>query len=254
MISQLYREQREALLTPFDQGRANGDEPVPACPGWTTGDLVRHGAGLGQDWLTARLEVYASAEWTNDQVARFADQSVAEVAERWRAMGPDMEALLDDMAGADGLPEAVTTVVGRFPISTFGPGIVVDLTLHVADLHAALDLASPIPQSTLETCNRIMSGGLRGVWAANPELASVTLQATDGGQELALTGPGPDTVTGSGSTYDLFRSLGGRRTTAQIRALDWRGPDAAVDQVVAHLVVPFFAAPTTESEALTPAA
>ena len=60
MFGTLYLEVAQAVRTVIDAHDAQGDEPVPTCPGWTVRDVVAHLAGLADDWLTGNLEVYAS--------------------------------------------------------------------------------------------------------------------------------------------------------------------------------------------------
>ena len=39
---------------------AHCDTPVPACPGWRVHEVIAHLAGLCEDWVSNRLDGYAT--------------------------------------------------------------------------------------------------------------------------------------------------------------------------------------------------
>ena len=61
--------------------------PVPSCPAWSVRDAVAHLSGLCEDWVDHRLDGYASQVWTGAQVARFAEQPLADILGRWDVAG-----------------------------------------------------------------------------------------------------------------------------------------------------------------------
>lgn len=244
MFGEVYEATRRELAGFLRDADATGDEPVPACPGWTTADVVRHLTGLADDYLTGNLEVYASPEWTSAQVARFADLDLAGIIDAWAERGPAFARILDDIGSADHVPEQITTVVGRFPSGTFPPGVCVDANQHVADVAAALDAEVPIPDDRMDLMSKQMLGNIGLLW---PMLEGPRLTVRTPGLERTLEGAG-DGVTLQASSLDLFRSLGGRRTADQILALDWTGAADDVATAATNLVVPFFQAPVEPVE------
>jgi hypothetical protein len=48
---------------------------------------VAHLSGLCEDWVDHRLGGYASQVWTGAQVARFAEQPLADILGRWDVAG-----------------------------------------------------------------------------------------------------------------------------------------------------------------------
>jgi uncharacterized protein (TIGR03083 family) len=246
VLANIYEQQRLSILEALLTTDAAGDVTVPACPAWTTADVVRHLIGLNDDWLTGNLEVYASPEWTSRQVERFAATPTGGLANAWDKRAATFERFLDDPTSLDHLPESIRTVIGAFPTTTFPGGIVVDLSQHTADVRSSLGIDPHPPEATLATCNRGMLGSLRYVWKLK-ELPSTQIVASDTGEAYRL-GSEPHALRLEAPSYEIFRTVGGRRTTKQTAALSWRGPADAVASVTDHLVVPFFARPAESVE------
>jgi len=88
-------------------GRIEGDEPVPACPGWTTGDLVAH-LGAMHRWAAAivlsgqRITVEPSVQATEPLDDWYAGTATALIA-ALQAVDPDEPtpnfARVDEVAG-----------------------------------------------------------------------------------------------------------------------------------------------------------
>lgn len=247
VISERYERERLAILQLLESG--TGDEPVPTCPGWTSADVVRHLIGLSDDWLTGRLEIYASPEWTAQQVAAFSSVPVKELRTEWDARAAGLSAFLDAPEAATHLPEKIRTMIGAVPTSTFPGGIVVDLSQHVADLASALGREQVVDPDNVATCNRSILSGLRRAWR-HFDVASVAINTTDSGEQYVL-GDEPELELRA-TSFDLFRTLGGRRTMTQTQQLAWTGDVDEVSAVAARLTSPFFAAPQQEAESVRP--
>jgi len=243
MISVRYERERIALLEVLDE--LTGDEPVPTCPGWTTADVVRHLIGLCDDWLTGRLEVYASADWTAEQVAHFADTPARDLRREWDTRAVRLGEILDDPS-ARHLPAAITTSIGRLPTASFPGGVLVDLAQHSADVTSAANMQPVLAPETVTGCNRAMTWSIGQMWL-QAELPTVAVRTNDGGEEYQL-GDGDPMATLEVASYDLFRTLGGRRTIEQTTALDWTGNHEAIATVAPRLVVPFFSGPSELAE------
>lgn len=236
MLEQMYLAQQERIIAMVET--TAGDEHVTACPGWSTGHVVRHLTGLAEDWVAHDLEVYASPEWTERQVERHRSEPLPDVIAQWRTAGATLASYLDDM-GAHGLPESVTTVMGPLPVTTFGAGILIDLTQHLHDIAEAVD-ATPDDTDVIKLCNSMLT---RGAHAAVKRSGSAAISvSTSQAGEIATLGKGEPAHHLMADQVDLFRAMGGRRSLEQMSQMDWT-PSPPDDLTL--LVSPFFQAPDT---------
>jgi uncharacterized protein (TIGR03083 family) len=182
-----YRATRERVtdllvaLGPGDDAQA-----VPACPGWSVHDLVSHMTGVPDDALNGRLDGVATDPWTAAQVERGRDLSLAELIARWNEQGPVFEG---------------------FPLP---PEAVIDLTTHEQDLRGALDRPGARDSDEMLWAFALVADRSA---AAFPGLR---IEA-DG----EVYGPAGASLVLRGEPFELYRALLGRRSEAQIRALDW---------------------------------
>lgn len=216
--AEAYRTVRDSTLDLLAEADASGDEPVPACPGWTVRDLLAHLVGLAGSWLDGTLEVYASPEWTAGHVAAWSSQDVDELEAAWRTLGDRLAEQLDDFEGVQRLPRVITTITGPAPLSTFPSGIVIDALLHQHDLAGALQLAS-VDHPFQARYTRVMVRGAGVNWRRAGQEPVAVVSSEDG--PLGQLGVGDPTRSVTGTTFDLFRSLGGRRTLDQVASLSW---------------------------------
>jgi len=254
-----YRLIRESIVESINEADSTGSESVPSCPGWSVADVVRHLSGLADDWLNARLEIYASPEWTARQVEEFADAEWPALADVWAELASEFEPLLDEMSQdeaargeahrARALPETITTVIGSFPTRGFPGGVVTDAAQHAVDIRTALDLDPRIDTDITRACNRGLLSSIKHLWKV-AELPCIEIRVTDTNERHQLGGETP-AATVSLSAHELFRSLGGRRSRQQLLELDWVGEQQAVVVAADRLVVPFFAVPPSEVEPST---
>lgn len=197
-----HRETRERM-TVLLRGLAasDADRPVPACPAWTVQQLASHAVGVSADVLADNLTDAGSDPWTEAQVAARQDRSLADLADEWDQIGPQVEA-----AQADGaLPAQV----------------VFDQVTHEHDLRDAIDRpgardheAVPIGLTFLEAAWPFVVGGYDV-----PPLRIVT-----GGTDMVV---GDDAeVTLHLTPFEALRALTGRRSLNQVAAYDW-GVDPA---------------------------
>ncbi len=242
MIGQLYRRQRESIVA-VALAQGESDPEVPACPGWTVSDVVRHLTGLSDDWLKGNLEVYASPEWTSAQVERFADLAVSEVAAEWAERSPKFEAILDNPTAADHLPASILTVVGPSPLAHFPAGVLVDTVLHHTDVAAAVGARASLDEPTLALTNRALGATIRQRWSKQ-QLPSVMIRVSDTAQEVKLAGDDSRSLALELSSLDLLLGFGGRKSVTQLQEMDWTGDEELVARVAPALVVPFFSAPS----------
>ena len=195
-LTRLYRSshdrfsQRVSALT-----SAELEIPVPGTPLWSVADLTAHVVGVAFDVVNGPLGPgVGSEQWTADQIALRAGRSMAEVLAEWR----------DLVAKLDPIPE---------------PGVVRDLLIHEADLSGALGTTDAPPTDAVHWVldfalkdfeRRIEEAGLNGL--------TVSVDSGD-----HLLGSPPATAAVSTTSWELFRSLAGRRSAAQIRRYRWEG-------------------------------
>ena len=242
MFAPHYLAQRDALISLIGDAGADGHEPVPACPGWTVSDVVRHLTGLAEDWTTGNLEIYASAPWTAAQVDRRSRDSLQTVCDAWQQIGDEFAPMLDALDTLEHLPETIITTIGPQPTKTFAPGIVIDLTQHVHDVAGALGTSPDDATATVPLLTQGLAKAVHQVWkfAGHPSVELIGDDSTS----LGVLGGGEPEFTVSASTVEIFRALGGRRSLEQLRGFRWK-PEAPADDILASLVVPFFALPDT---------
>ena len=170
---------------------------VPACPGWTVHDVVSHITGVADDALNGRMDGVATDPWTAAQVERGRGTSTADLLERWTEQAAVFES---------------------FPLP---PQAVIDLTTHEQDIRGAVD--RPGARDTDEVQFAFELVAQRAV-----EVVPGLRVEADG----VAYGPEDATSTLRGDRFDLYRAMMGRRSPAQLRALDWGGePLAAIDAV-----------------------
>ena len=171
---------------------------VPACPGWTVHDVVSHITGVADDALNGRMDGVATDPWTAAQVERGRGVATADLLERWTEQAAVFES---------------------FPLP---PQAVIDLTTHEQDIRGAVD--QPGARDTDEVQFAFELVAQRAV-----EVVPGLRVEADG----VAYGPEDATSTLRGDRFDLYRALMGRRSAAQLRALDWGGEPLAALEAVA---------------------
>jgi uncharacterized protein (TIGR03083 family) len=169
---------------------------VPTCPAWTVKDAFAHVAGVAADIIEGRLDGVASDPWTAAQVEARRDATVADIAEEWRRTGPQIDAIVD----------------------SFGPTgaqLLFDLTTHEHDVRLALGQPGGRDAPVLD----VALG-----FAVPNQAAHVPHPLRIRAEHLSWDiGDGEPIATLTTDRFTLMRAMSGRRSPAQIRALDWSG-------------------------------
>lgn len=217
-IGAVYGEGRERLSQlVVDLSDDEAETPVPACPAWTVRDVVAHLAGSCADVVAGNLDGVTTAPWADAQVSQRRGRTTAELVGEWSAIAPGLEAMAH-----------------RFP-ARMASLWVLDLTAHEHDVRGALGRPGARQSRGLDTgLELLVSEGLHSVVAlslgplavrtpraswvvgagspATPTAASVDERAT------------PEPVAAlDASSFELFRALTGRRSSAQIARMAWSG-------------------------------
>jgi uncharacterized protein (TIGR03083 family) len=216
-----YRDAYSAVQDRLDDllAASGGSEPVPSCPGWTVRDVLAHLVGLCDDWVSQRLDGYASASWTADQVARYEGYNIPDLLRRWTLLAAEFARLDDHPA------------IGPPARWAFG-----DAIIHEADLRGALGAGRAPHEAVLLSLEGTITRWRDVLNNIRPP-TTLVLQPVDAPEwTLGPASDGPPIVV-SPTAYELFRALAGRRTEEQVRAWSWSSnPDAIIS---AGLPYPF---------------
>lgn len=205
-LARLYgaaRARLTALLTELAEADpAALDTAVPCCPGWSVRDVLAHLTAVCEDALAGRLTGIPTEEQTADQVRRMAGCELTEVLTRWAAAAPPFE--------------SVVARAGIWPA-------VLDVVSHEQDVRGA------VGRPGARTCEAI---GLGAGWLLAGLRPPVPLRVVVEDEEFLAGPPGAPAVTPEltlvTSRYEAFRWRLGRRSRAQLAALDWSGDPAPV--------------------------
>ena len=207
-MGEMYRAGRIGMI---ELGRSLSDEqaamPVPACPRWSIKDVYAHQAGVVDDALAGRLDGVTTDPWTALQVEKRKNNTLTEVLDEWESIVGPFEAFLE---------------TGAAP-----PQVIVDQWSHEQDIRGALDR----PGNRDDARAKFAVQALAGMRGESWEHAPIEVIGDSG---TWMLGKGEPQITLRASDYDLARALLGRRSRAQVEAMDWTGdPTPILD----HLVV-----------------
>ena len=149
---------------------------VPHCPQWTVKDCLAHMVGVPEDVINGQIDGVASEAWTNRQVQRHAQDSVADLLSIWETNAPVFAQIL---------PNIPQPVLSQFMF---------DQTTHEHDIRRAV--GQPGARDTLAVA--VAEGFIRNSLAQQSDPAIAQL------------------VTHKLTGFEFLRSLSGRRSRDQI--------------------------------------
>ena len=204
-----YRETRERvteLITSLSDEEV--ERMVPACPEWSVKDLFGHLAAIATDVVEGRYDGVGSPEWTARQIEERKQRGVEEIAQEWAESGAQVEAAIDGMHPAA------------------GGGLNGDAVTHEQDARGAVMRPGGTDTAgfaiALDSYTRFFGKRLK-----NAGIPAVEVNA---GDKTWVAGNGDPQVSVSAEPFEMLRSLTGRRTREQVRALDWSGdPEPYLD-------------------------
>jgi uncharacterized protein (TIGR03083 family) len=176
----------------------NGDSrtPVPTCPGWTVKDVVAHLSGSLRAYVTGGLEGASSPSWGDNQVKERRDLSLEDCLTEWEGTAHESGPLFE---------------------SPLAPVAVADILAHEQDIRTALDRPGHRDGEGVVTSVELALGFLDQKMRAS-QVPALRIETDDVDKQI---GEGEPAGTLRTSTYEVWRSLHGRRSRAQVRALDW---------------------------------
>lgn len=196
-LSALYAETRQRLTDFVLSCPGDWDRPAPATPGWTVHDLVAHVTGVAEDLAGGRPPTGGpTEEWTAGHVARGRDVPVPELVEKWAKLSGPVEEALD-----------------RRPVWP----IVIDAGAHEQDVRGAVGDVGARDSAVVTIGTHVL---LRGLDVPRPLLVRTERE------ELRVGPDEGEPVVLSTTTFEAFRWRMGRRSRAQLAAMDWSGDPA----------------------------
>ena len=197
-----YRELRTRVTELVrDMDPAQLDAVAPATPSWRVRDIVAHMAGVCDDVAHGNLEGVGSDAWTDAQVEKRRERPIDEVLDDWNEHALQVEAVMNDLGPQMGQ-------------------MLADAATHEQDIRGALGR----PGGRESDAGRIgveWALPLLGMRLAAQGKGTLRIEHEDGTAEI---GHGDPVTTLRTTRFELSRALTGRRSHAQMAALDWDGP------------------------------
>ena len=179
-VVKAYVELRERMIALLRELPADAAQiTVPHCPDWTVQETVSHMVGVPEAIMLGDMEGVAGEEWTQRQVERHRGDSLKDLADVWEVQG-----------------EQFLQILPNIPQPTLSQ-LVFDVTSHEHDVRHAVGR----PGARDSGAVRVGLGFIKTVVDSRDGIDIAVVN------ELSV------------STFDLFRSLGGRRSREQIAAV-----------------------------------
>jgi hypothetical protein len=199
------RTRREFIATVVALSDQKLHAQVPATPAWSVRDVLAHVVGLAADLNAQRLPApddVGGTAWTNLQVERGRGRALGEVLAEWEREAAPFE---------DGLRAFGYEVGSHF---------VADLHAHYQDVRHAIGLPADADELTVRVA---LDHYLGFIDAMLREAGWGRLDVDAVGEARHLGDPGPHKARLCAQPFELLRSVSGRRSVRQIRALEWHG-------------------------------
>jgi uncharacterized protein (TIGR03083 family) len=198
-VARIYQDTKDrvtSLVTGLDEAALG--VAVTACPGWSVRDVVAHLAATADDVGRGRLTGAPTDDETAAQIARFDGAQLSDIIAAWT----DAAAHLDHLAESRGFEPPVG-----------------DVTSHEHDLRAALGRPGARDSAAVHYSSDRLLTNLR---------APVPLQVTvEDAQYRSGPEDGAELVLHT-TRFEALRWRTGRRSRAQLAAMDWSADPAPV--------------------------
>jgi len=167
------------------------------CPEWRNRDILAHVVGISQDIAAGNFPTDLDA-WAAEQVRRNFDVPVSELVREWPALGFE------------------NAVSRQFAIALY------DQVTHECDLYHGLGRPTQVDLETL----RLLGEFTLSRFGADSNGLTVSLHLEG---DVVTRGNGEREIELHANYFEWFRASTGRRSRAQIDAMDWRGDLGAID-------------------------
>lgn len=196
---ELYRQTKDRIVELLrDAGDAAWEIPVVTCPGWSVRAVVAHVVAVGEEFADGRLTGAPTDAQTAVQVARFGHHTPVDLLIAWDAAADALERMARDRELLAPVGDVVShehdirTALGR-------PGARDSAAVHYACEQLFAILRTPVPLRVVVEDTEYRTG-------------------PGGGGELCL----------HTTRFESLRWRTGRRSRAQLAAMDWSGDPAPV--------------------------
>jgi uncharacterized protein (TIGR03083 family) len=191
LIGRQYQQTRERLVDVLANPDTDWEARVPACPEWCVRDVVAHLTAVAEDWFDGTLTGPPSADQTAAQIARFSGHDHTGIVSAWTAASER----LDRMAEATGAAP---------PLG--------DVACHEHDVRGALGRSGARDSDAVWSASHQLLTNLQ-----TPRPLRVIVEDDD-----YRTGPASGAEIRLRTTrFEALRWRTGRRSRAQLRAMDW---------------------------------
>jgi uncharacterized protein (TIGR03083 family) len=193
------------------------DTIAPATPEWRVRDVLAHITGVCDDIATGNMAGVATDDWTAAQVTKRRAWTLVQMLDDWDAHATTLEGVMNDLGPR----------IGQ---------LLADAATHEQDIRGALD--APGGREAPALVIGVDWGlGTLGDRMTREGRGTLRVDHEGGTSELGAGDP----CTGLRSTrFELGRAMTGRRSRAQMRAMDW---DGALDPETLILDTNLFAPP-----------
>lgn len=191
----LYRDTRQRIIDLMTED--TWEVSLPACPLWSVRDVVAHMTAVAEDWVAGTLTGPPTDAQTAAQVARFDGQDTTAVLAAWDVAAAQLQRLAE-----------------RGTAPPLG-----DIVVHEHDIRGALDT----PGARTDAAESQASDQLLNI-LSTPVPMRVTVEDGD-----YRTGPDVGNEIGLRTNrFEVLRWRTGRRSRAQLTAMDWSADPAPV--------------------------
>jgi uncharacterized protein (TIGR03083 family) len=164
-------------------------------------DLLAHLTGVCADIRAGNVKDAATDAWTAVQVEARKARTVSDLLAEWSSLAPPIAALVDDFPGR------------------YGEQLVADVTIHEHDIRGALGQPGARDAVGISVALDFIMMAYLGRDASSLGLRALEVHAGDHRWVLGTGGPPVGTL--AADPFELLRAITGRRSTTQIRGLDW---------------------------------
>lgn len=195
-LAAAYRRSYDRVCELVDEQVA--DLRVPTCPGWTVKDVIAHLASFFSAYRLGDPKAAFSPGWGDREVEARQNHSLHECLTEWSKAVEDPGDVFE---------------------SRLGLVAVADVLAHEQDIRTALNQPGAADEEAIVPAVE-MGLSFLGQKPEAQELPAVRFVTDEIDQTVGTGSPG---VTLRTSTFELFRTLHGRRTVEQVRAMNWEG-------------------------------
>ncbi|PRC43553.1 hypothetical protein C6A85_000000104765 [Mycobacterium sp. ITM-2017-0098] len=198
-VADIYEETRTRIIDLLSASPSSAWEcPVAACPGWSVRDVVSHMTAVADDWADGRLTGAPTDEETAEHVRRFESQSNAELLDTWSQAATRLHSL--------------SVTAGLEP--PLG-----DIACHEHDIRSAIRRPGARDAASVRwTADRLLS------MLAPPAPLRVVVED----DEYRVGPPHGEEIVLRTTKFEALRWRTGRRSRAQLAAMDWSADPAPV--------------------------